>query len=152
MPPVREALVPVLIGGRGIRCYRIERSDELVAELLEMETDWWTRYIVADRCPPADPPSLPVLRRLVRHRDIPARSVDTTLVSEWLQAKAVLKQAEANEEICRRYVLAELGDAEVGECDVGRLTYRATRRAGYTVAASIIRTLRFSPTRESRVS
>src|SRR5262249_19095404 len=152
MPPIRTALVPVLMGGRGIRCYRIERDDNLVRDLIDLETAWWEDYVVKDRCPPSDPPSLPTLRRMTRSPEAPVRMIDHVLVSEWLQAKAILKQAESNEETCRRFVLAELGDGEVGECEVGRVTYKATQRAGYTVAPQSVRMLRFSPRQARKVA
>jgi predicted phage-related endonuclease len=152
VPRIGEILVPVLIGGRGLRCYRIVRDDALVTQLLELETDWWTQYVEGDRCPPDDPPSLTTLRRMERKPDAPTRVVDNTYVAEWQQAKAVLKQAEKIEEMSRRLVLADLGDGEIGECALGRLTYRAVHRAAYTVAPSIVRTLRFTPHRERQVA
>jgi len=147
LPPVREAIAPVLIGGRGLHFYRIHRDDALVASLFELEQAWWRDYVEADRCPPRDPPSLAILRQMPRQATGPAKALDPVFVNEWLQAKAVLKQAEANEESVRRMILADLGDAEVGECVVGRLTYRLQHRAAYTVAAQAIRVLRFSPHR-----
>ena len=152
LPPIRMALVPALIGGRGIRCYRIERNDALVADLVHLERAWWEDYVVADRCPADDPPSLETLRHMLRRSDAPPRVVDTTFVAEWLQAKAILKRATENEETLRRLILAELGDAEVGECDLGRLTYRPVHRAAYMVAASVYRSLRFTQTRERKVA
>jgi len=143
MPPIQTALVPVLIGGRGIRCYRLTRDEKLVCDLIHLETAWWEDYVEGDRCPPNDPPSLPTLKRFERRPETPPRPVDNVYVSEWLQAKAVLKQATANEEYLRRLILAELGDSEVGECVLGRLTFKETKRAAYHVGATTFRTLRF---------
>jgi hypothetical protein len=56
-----------------------------------------------------------------------------------------LKQAEENEQHCREMVLMELRDGEVGECEVGRVTYKAQQRKAYMVAAQTIRVLRFTP-------
>jgi len=151
VPRIDRALVVALIGGRGLHVYEVPRNDMLVRDLLSLEAEWWQGYVVGNTCPPDDPPSLPVLKRLPRQRE-PARIIDEVLVSEWQQAKAILKQAEANEETCRRFVLAELGDGEVGECSLGRVTYFETARAGYTVAPSRVRTLRFAQTRERKVA
>jgi len=87
---------------------------------------------------------LATLKRFTRMPDLPPKPIDNVLVSEWVQAKAILKQAESNEETCRRFVVAELGDGEVGECEIGRITYKLSQRAGYTVAPTTVRTLRFS--------
>jgi predicted phage-related endonuclease len=152
VPVIRQILIPALIGGRGFRCYRIERNDALVDQLFEMETDWWHQYVDGDRCPPDDPPSMSTLRRQLRQADAPPRTVDNTYVVEWRAAKDVLKQAEKTEEFCRRLVIADLGDGEIGECAAGRLTYRAVHRAAYMVPQGVVRTLRFTPHRERQVA
>lgn len=152
LPPIRQIVVPVLIGGRGFRCYRIERNDELIRDLVDLETHWWNEYVVGNYCPPDTPPSMPVLRKMARRPEAPPRIVDNTYVVEWQAAKAALKQAEHLEEFCRRLVIADLDDGEIGECESGRLTYRAVHRAAYTVAPGIVRTLRFTPHRERQVA
>lgn len=45
--------VCVLICGQEIRIYRIERDDELIARLIELERRFWN-YVVTDTEPPAD--------------------------------------------------------------------------------------------------
>jgi len=152
VPVIRQIVVPALIGGRGFRCYRIERDDSLVEQLYEMETDWWHQYVEGDRCPPDDPPSMSTLRRQLRQPDAPPRTVDNTYVVEWRAAKDVLKQAEKMEEYCRRLVIADLGDGEIGECEAGRLTYRAVHRAAYMVPQGVVRTLRYSPRDKRKVA
>lgn len=152
VPRVQRALVVALLGGRGIKCFDIERSDELVAAILDEETDWWGKYVVRDRCPPRDPPSLPTLKRMLRRKDALARSINGTFVREWQDAKAILKQAQKNEETLRALVINELGDGEVGVCAEGRVTYFETTRSAYTVAASTSRTLRFTEARERKVA
>jgi len=151
VPIIQDVLVPVFIGGRGLKVYKIHRDPALVTQLYEFETDWWRLYVEGDRCPPEEPPSLMTLRRMARKPEAAARPVDNTYVAEWLTAKDALKAAEKLEEFCRRLVIADLGDGEVGQCALGRLTYRAVRRAAYTVHASTVRTLRFSPNREGQV-
>jgi hypothetical protein len=143
VPRIEEAWIPALLGGRGFRCYRIRRDDRLVRELVDLEVEWWRDYVERDRCPPDDPPSLPVLRAMRRRVEIPARPLDEVLVGEWLHAKAVKAQADKLEETTRRFVLADLGDGEVGDCEYGRVTYFESERAGYTVAPTRVRSLRF---------
>jgi predicted phage-related endonuclease len=145
LPPIREAIVPVLLGGRGVHCYRITRDDQLVEQLLALETEWWADHVVADRCPTNDPPSLAILRDRPRVALGPPVPLDPIIVNEWLAAKMVAKQAAENEEHIRRMILSALGDGETGECDLGRVTYTAQQRAAYTVAAQTIRVLRWQP-------
>jgi len=152
VPPVIGALVPVFLGGRGVRLYQVHRDDRLVAELVDLETEWWARHVDGDRCPPIDPPSLPTLAIMRRSADAPVRIMDTTLVAEWRAAKAILDQAEQNEQTCRRMVIAELRDGEVGECQIGRVTYRASVRPAHMVKETTVRSLRFKPYTEREVA
>jgi predicted phage-related endonuclease len=147
VPRVQTILVPVLLGGRGLRVYRLTRDQALVDELVALETDWWARYVVDDVCPPDAPPSLETLRTRVRRADLPAVPLAEGVVQDWLAAKAALKNATAADETARRALLAALGDAECGSSAAGRITYRATTRAAYQVAAQTVRTLRFSAAR-----
>jgi predicted phage-related endonuclease len=144
LPPIRTIVVPALLGGRGLRVYRLVRDQALIDELVALETDWWQRHVVADRCPPDEPPSLPTLRALVRRPELPAVPLDPATVAAWLQTKEELKTATAAEETARRQVLAALGDGERGTCALGRVSYTATARAAYQVAAQTVRTLRFT--------
>jgi predicted phage-related endonuclease len=152
LPRVRRAFIVALLGGRGLQTYEVARDDDLVADLLDREQEWWQDHVVGDRCPPNDPPSLPILKRLPRRSEAPPRIIDPVLVSEWQQAKVVLKQAEQNEATCRGFVINELGDGEIGECQLGRVTYFETARAAYTVGPTKARTLRFTPTRARKVA
>jgi predicted phage-related endonuclease len=144
LPPIRHALVAALLGdGRGLCFYRLELDADLAEYLIGKELDFWRNHVEADQRPRDDPPSLDTLRRIRRNADLPPVPVDPVLVFEWQQAKAVLKQAEQNEETCRRFVVAELGDAEAGVCEHGRITYKPVARKGYTVAPTTVRQLRF---------
>lgn len=143
LPPIRDAIVVALLGdGRGLRFYPLRFDERLGAELLDEETDFWTRHVVGDRRPP-DAPSLRTLRLMRRVPDLAAVPVDPAFVDAWLRTKSTLKQATKEEEEMRRLVLAELGDAEAGACALGTLSYRAVERKGYTVAPSSVRQLRF---------
>lgn len=49
----RAADVAVLLGGQHLEIHRIERDDELIARLIELERDFWS-YVQRDTPPPAD--------------------------------------------------------------------------------------------------
>ncbi|MGQ3053090.1 MAG: YqaJ viral recombinase family nuclease [Roseateles sp.] len=49
----QAADVAVLIGGQELRIHRIERDEELIRRLIELERQFWT-YVEQDRQPPAD--------------------------------------------------------------------------------------------------
>lgn len=145
MPRIDRVVVVALLGGRGLKWYEVPRNEELVAELQAREVEWWRSYVVADRCPPDDPPKLPTLKRMLRNPDALPRAIDPVLVAEWQEAKAIAKRATMHEERCKAFVLNALGDAEIGECELGRVTYFEAARAGYTVDPTRARTMRFKP-------
>ncbi|HEC1605874.1 YqaJ viral recombinase family protein [Pseudomonas aeruginosa] len=49
----QAADVAVLLGGQHLEIHHIERDDELIARLIELERDFWT-YVQRDTPPPAD--------------------------------------------------------------------------------------------------
>lgn len=49
----RAADVAVLLGGQHLEIHHIERDDELIARLIELERDFWS-YVQRDTPPPAD--------------------------------------------------------------------------------------------------
>jgi len=143
VPHVTDVFVPALLGGRGFHCYHLRRDDDLMAELVQWETEWWERHVVGDRCPPDDPPSLPVLRAFRRRADAPAVPLDEATVAAWLAARDAKRQAEDAEDAARRNLVVLLDDAEAGECALGRVSYRAAHYAEHLVKAHDRRTLRF---------
>lgn len=148
LPPIRDALVVALLGdGRGLRTYRLQFNPDLGEQLIGIELEFWRDYVEQDIAPP-EAPSLQTLRALPRRRTTAPVPIDPVITSEWLHARAIAKQAIENEETARRFLLAELGDAEDGMCVHGRLSYHATARKAYTVAAQTIRSLRFTPAKE----
>jgi predicted phage-related endonuclease len=144
LPPIRDVLVMALLGdGRGLRRYRVRFDPALAEELLGAELRFWQDHVVADQPPRDEPPSLATLKAWRRRPELPAVPIDRVIMSEWLEARAVAKQAAQNEETIRRMLLAELGDAEAGVCEHGRITYLANERKGYSVAPATVRTLRY---------
>jgi predicted phage-related endonuclease len=144
LPPIRHVLVMALLGdGRGLRRYHLELDPALAEELVGAEVDFWRNHVEADRPPPYDPPSLSTLKIWRRRRDAPAVAVDPVLMLEWLRARAVAKQAAANEDTCKRFLLAELRDAEAGFCEHGRITYFPVTRKEHTVKESTSPSLRY---------
>jgi hypothetical protein len=144
MPPVRVAFVVALLSGRGVNVYRVNRDDQLVTELQELEVEWWRDHVEADRCPPADLPSLRTLKRMRRQPDAPAVRLDPIDVQAWRDTQAALKSAQHADDCARQLVIAGLGDSERGTCSLGDVSYRLSHRHSYEVPAQDIRTLRFT--------
>ncbi|HEX5034888.1 MAG TPA: YqaJ viral recombinase family protein [bacterium] len=142
LPELQTTWVPVLLGGVGLRMYRVDRNDEMVRFLEEFIPDFHHKHIV-QKVPPVDPPpSMEVLKRIKR---MPATTVpiDPALVTAWQDAKKVAKSAGEAEDLAKRAVLAALGDAEGAHCELGAITYLETHKKSYVVKESSYRTLRF---------
>lgn len=147
-PSMLVVHIPALLGGRGPCSFIVERSgpgvSDLCAAIEEKAGDLWQRYMVRGDDPPADdlPPSLDVLKRM-RRTPKSCVPVDADLVTAWESAKGAAKEATARAQEAQERLLAALGDAESGECDLGTLTYLEQSRKGYTVDPATFRVLRF---------
>lgn len=144
-PPISEALVPVLLVGRGFGLYRITKNAELCAAIVEEGERFWHDYVDADVAPP-ESPSLGTLRKLKRLAD-QAVPIDSDLILAWEGAKADTKVAKQHEEECLRELIGALGPAEVGTCDLGTFTYLEQTRKGYEVGETTYRVPRFTKKR-----
>jgi predicted phage-related endonuclease len=135
VPTVQTIWVPVLLGGVGLRHYRIDRNQELIANLEQAEVKFWREHVETGIPPEGLPSSMDTFKKL---RRVPQKSVvlPDELVGNWLQAKEALKRAEDEKEQKELLVFAALGDAEEGTSAYGKLTYFLNKgRASYTVEA-----------------
>jgi predicted phage-related endonuclease len=151
IPHITLALVPVLLVGRGFVLYRVPRSDALVDAIKEREQRFWRDHVAARVMPPDVVPSLDVLR--LRTREEKKRvTIPDAVVARWLTAKDQLKQAEESEAATRRALLSQLDDAEMGDCPAGVVTYTATKRKGYVVEETTVRSLRFKAAKAEKAA
>jgi hypothetical protein len=142
LPAIARIIVPALIVRRGFVCYEFLVNDELVDAVRTVGRDFWRQYVQTGEAPPESMPSSDTIKRMLRVPDkiVP---VDGALVAAWLDAKRQAAEANAVEETARDAMLASIGDAEAGECEMGRVEYMQQARAGYTVQPSMYRVLRF---------
>ena len=124
--------LPAFLGGRGFNMFRIEHDQEIMDIIRDKSIEFWTYHVEKD-CPPPDiMPSLAMAKRMKRE---PAKTVpiETIIVQNWLNSKESLKSAKSIKESAEAEMLAALGDAEGGQCDLGLITYLLQSRA--TVSA-----------------
>lgn len=135
--------VPAFIGGRGFQMYRVDRSDDLKAVILERATIFWERHVLRDVPPDDCIPSLDLVKRCRRQ---PNKTIflPLSLRDQWEQAKAIEAEAVKNRKAAEAALLAAMGDAEAADFgDGGKvLTYMEQTRKSYTVAESKYRVLR----------
>lgn len=114
--------VPALIGGRGRVLFEIKRSAELYDAMRERLAAWWRDHVEADVPPAGISPSLDTLKRARRE---PNKVVDVPadLFLRWTEARIMANAAKEQEEDAKAAVLAAMGDAEEGRCELGAVTY-----------------------------
>ena len=147
VPAARVAWVPVLMGGVGLRHYRIERDDDLIRNLTDIELAFWNDHVLKD-VPPEGEASLETLKKLRREPN-KITTISDEAVAKWLRAKEAFKLAEDAKKEAELLVLKCLGDAEAGDYAAGRVTYFLSKpRASYVVPAHPgFRSLRVSKTK-----
>lgn len=145
VPEARIAWIPVIIPGYrsfDFRLYRVERNHDLCEIVKNAGTEFMRKYVIA-RVPPDDfRPTLDVLKRMKRE---PNKIVDVSdeLVAAYKQAAENSKQSDKAKEAAQAALIASIGDAEAGRSSLGDFTYMTTKRAGYEVAATEYRSIRF---------
>lgn len=141
------AWLAALVGGqRFVQC-RVERDEEMVERLAEIEGAFWQR--VLDRNPPPIDGSKATSDLLGRLYEVDPDSVVVLDPTEFLplrhaytEAKAAKKAAEERSTAAENALKALLGPKEVGVLDGEPVvTWKSIERAGYEVAPTTYRRL-----------
>jgi putative phage-type endonuclease len=128
---LRVAYVAVLIGGQRFRTFTIERDDDLIAQLVELEREFWN--CVEARTPPAPDASESAARALARlYADVEKGSAvelpadATELVEHHRATSMALEQLETEKRRLSNALKALMGDHAVGTLE-GRKVVTWTR-------------------------
>lgn len=129
--------VPVLLGQWGLKryLYRVDRDDELAEVVAGRCTEFMLHYVRPRVEPPDQVPGLATLKRIRRVAEKTVK-IDSGLLLDAKEAHEQEKLAKREREHADAAVLAALGDAEVGECDAGRVTCKYVERRPYAVEAT----------------
>jgi len=114
--------VPTFLGGRGFQLFRVNWDNEIMDVIRDKSLDFWENYVETKNPPPDVIPSLEVAKRMKRELE-KVVEIDNQIVQNWLNAKENLKHAELMKDGAEAEILAALGDAEAGKCDLGMVTY-----------------------------
>lgn len=138
--------IGVLIGEHGfkLKLYTINPLElkEETEEIVSRVSKFWHENVM-EGVPPKDTlPNLDTLKKIIR---VPNKTVDISksIVTSWLVAKEELVIATAKERGLKKTLLNEMGDAELGSCELGTLTYYNYDRKGYTVNPSKYRSAKW---------
>lgn len=114
--------IAVLLGGREFRYARIDRDEELISHLIEIEEEFWQR--IESRTPPSfdgSEASSELLKRMYPEAD-PELTIDlpseaSLLVAEHEIARAEEKAAGERAEAAANRIKALMGEASLGRID-----------------------------------
>lgn len=136
-----DARVPALLGGRGFVMYEVPRQESLLVSMDEQLHEWWAKHVVTD-IPPEGTPNRTTIKRLIR---MPGKVVDLDMeaVGHWMTCRDKAKEWKQLREMAEAKMLATFGDAEVGNCELGTVSYLEQKRNGYTVQPSTFRKISF---------
>lgn len=125
----RRAYVAVLIGGQRYRHYVVERDDELIAHLIQIEADFWR--LVETGTPPewdGSDAAAELLKRLYPEAEtgkvvsLPAEAEE--LLRQYDEARQAEAEAAARRQQAENQLKALLGDAEQGVLGERRVIWR----------------------------
>lgn len=133
--------IAAFLGGRGFVPFRVRRDETIIEVIKETAVKFWE--CVETDTPPDN--SLPTATTIKKMRRTPETIVPLKVekVKRWLELKAAKANIIKEHDAAQIEMLAELGDAEGGECELGLLTYFSQTRKEHIVAESTFRVARF---------
>ncbi|MFA9202571.1 MAG: YqaJ viral recombinase family protein [Flavobacteriales bacterium] len=129
----QAADVCVLICGQRLQIYRIERDDELIARLIELEQQFW-HYVETDTAPPADgsASAQAALRALYPQDagtvlDLSTESELNHSFDQLLQLRQQIEQAEQQQEQLKQHLQQRMGDASQAVFARGSVSWKRSK-------------------------
>jgi len=125
--------VCVLICGQEIRVYRIERDEELIARLIELERRFW-HYVETDTPPPADgSDSAEVALRCLYPRDA-GNTLDlrqdramSVAFADLIAVREAIAEREQIEAELKQKILQRMGDASRAVFETGSVSWKRSK-------------------------
>ncbi|CAB3800620.1 YqaJ viral recombinase family protein [Pararobbsia alpina] len=128
----QAADVAVLLCGQKLEVHRIERDDEMIAQLIPLEAAFW-RYVETDTPPPADG-SESADRALRCLYPGSGGTVDFTddrrmssVFADLVAVRADIEQREAQEALLKQTIQQAMGEADRALFETGSVSFRRAR-------------------------
>ena len=128
-----SADVCVLICGQEIRVYRIQRDDELIARLIELERQFW-HYVETDTPPPADgSESADRALRYLYPKDtgntinFAADTEMSATFADLVNLRADIANREELESLLKQKIQEKMGDASIAIFETGKVSFKRSK-------------------------
>jgi len=141
LEPAETCYVPALLGSRGFQMFIVRRNNQLIEQIMDMAVEFWEKHVETD-LPPEGKPSLEQAKRVIREPN-KIVNIEAALVEAWQIANESKKEAEKILDEAKAAVLGALIDAEIGQCDIGAVTYFGSTVPEHTVKEFTRRVLLF---------
>jgi predicted phage-related endonuclease len=125
--------------------YEVPRNETMIRQICDYTAEWWQKHVIEGQAPQGMP-KLETVKRQIREAQ-KAVEVPADLIAKWRRAVKLCTRVEHLKEAALAAVLTALGDAEIGTCALGTVTYLAQQKNGYVVQPKVSRTARFKENR-----
>lgn len=129
----QAADVAVLLGGQTLEIHRIERDEQMIARLIELERKFW-HYVETDTPPPADGSASAEMALRCLYPEDNGQTVDFSgragLAAAYLELKAVrqsISEKETREAQLKQMLQQAMGDATRAEFSHGFISWKKSK-------------------------
>ena len=129
----QAADVAVLLGGQHLEIHRIERDEQMIARLIELERKFWT-YVETDNPPPADGSASAEAALRCLYPEDNGQTVDFSghagLAEAYLELKAVrqsIGEKETREAQLKQLLQQAMGEATRAEFSSGYISWKKSK-------------------------
>lgn len=126
----------VLVLGREFMVFTIERDEDEIRTLMDIERDFWTRYVETDTPPPVDglDPTGDAIRTIYAESNEGGR-VDLfgrdQLLRDYMATEELIAAYKKDNEARRQQLMEDLGDNEQGDLPGFRITWKHQSRSSF---------------------
>lgn len=123
--------IAVLIYGREFKYYRIERDEEMIADLIRIEEDFWQNYVLKRQIPSPDGSKLADSIIAEYYKQTIAETIPLMGFNEKIKRRQELSEIMGKMDTEKRQIEQELklylGEAEIAENEQYRVSWKAVQ-------------------------
>jgi len=123
--------IAVLIYGKEFKYYRIERDEEMIADLIRIEEDFWQNYVLKRQIPSPDGSKLADSVIAEYYKQTIAETIPLTGFNEKIKRRQELSEIIGKMDTEKRQIEQELklylGEAEIAENEQYRVSWKAVQ-------------------------